>query len=193
MPSGTSGTFTLRIPPGVPLSSVLAVTLVDESLIQRLEQLGLENPFQLGSRLSRPSKQARTREDVDPPGEVWRTDLEGSFRTPSPQSDPAGRGEVQALATPSGEQAETHGTVNDVANDRQLQFPCPPNARCYRRLPNEQLDWARVSLKTVEDYGNYRSRPRIPFHGAPSHSANGVLHEFSDDDEIAVVMQTIEE
>lgn len=214
MPSGTPDTFTLRIPSIAPLSSALASTQVDENLTQRPEQLGLENPFQLSSRLSHPSNQARTREDADPFRKVWQTDLEDPFRTPSfegpfrtpsledpfrtppstPQSDLADHGEVQAPTTLSGEQAETHEPVNDVPSDRHPRSPRLPNVRCYLRLPNEQLDWARVSLKTAEDYENYRSRLRIPFHSAPSHCGNGASeHEFPDDDKLAAIMQKIEE
>jgi hypothetical protein len=55
------------------------------------------------------------------------------------------------------------------------QIVPPHRRRCYRRLPRELHDHARVSLKTGEDYAEYASRKRSLFEGTDGHPSSPIL------------------
>jgi hypothetical protein len=55
------------------------------------------------------------------------------------------------------------------------QIVPPHRRRCYRRLPRELHDHARVSLKTGEDYAEYASRKRILFEETDGHPSSPIL------------------
>ncbi|KAK3301786.1 uncharacterized protein B0T15DRAFT_563381 [Chaetomium strumarium] len=62
-------------------------------------------------------------------------------------------------------QVNTQEEVAALLGEEWYPQTLPPRKRrCHRLGPNEVVDYARLSLKTAEDYEGYHSLPKINFH-----------------------------
>ncbi|KAK4237623.1 hypothetical protein C8A03DRAFT_34426 [Achaetomium macrosporum] len=69
----------------------------------------------------------------------------------------------QATALLNQQQVAMEEVAAILGEDWYPQTPPPRKRRCYRRRACEVVDYARMSLKTAEDYEKYALRKRIPF------------------------------